>query len=255
MSIAAELHARLEAARRPVRPRRVDFGELGALPAPVRRYLRAVLRDGQPMVEGARLRHRGTLNLGGTCWQPFESEQRVSACRPGFDWDARVRLAPGLTVRVHDAYVAGEGVLHGKLMGLLPVVDVHGAGEIADGELMRFLAEATWYPTALLPSQGVEWAAIDATSARATLHDGDARASLAFTFGDDGLVRTVEADARGRMVGGRLVPTPWRGRFGGYEERGGMRIPLEGEVSWIEDGVEKPYWLARIAEVAYDFAD
>lgn len=46
--------------------------------------------------------------------------------------------------------------------------DLRGAlGEVAQGELMRFFAEAAWYPTALLPSQGVRWQAVDDTSARA----------------------------------------------------------------------------------------
>ena len=44
--------------------------------------------------------------------------------------------------------------------------DLLGAlGEVAQGELMRFFAEAAWYPTALLPSQGVRWQAVDDTSA------------------------------------------------------------------------------------------
>jgi hypothetical protein len=81
---------------------------------------------------------------------------------------ARLRLgrargdAPGLPVRVHDAYVAGEGVLNARVLGLVSVVDMRGTGEVAEGELMRFFAEAAWYPTALLPSQGVRWQAVDA---------------------------------------------------------------------------------------------
>src|SRR3712207_6139748 len=68
-------------------------------------------------------------------------------------------VMPGLPVRVHDAYVAGEGILHASLLGLFPVVDMRGTSDVAEGELMRFFAEAAWYPTALLPSQGVRWEA------------------------------------------------------------------------------------------------
>ncbi len=80
---------------------------------------------------------------------------------------------PGLPVRVHDAYVAGEGILHASLLGLFPVVDMRGTSDVAEGELMRFFAEAAWYPTALLPSQGVRWEAVDDNSAYATLTEGD----------------------------------------------------------------------------------
>jgi hypothetical protein len=57
------LRARLDASREPVRPRTVDFRELEGLPAPVGRYFRAVLEDGQPMVSGARAAH-GHLQHG-----------------------------------------------------------------------------------------------------------------------------------------------------------------------------------------------
>jgi hypothetical protein len=43
---------------------------------------------------------------------------------------------------------------------------------------MRFLAEAPWYPTTLLPGQGVRWKAIDDSTASATIQDGDTRVTL-----------------------------------------------------------------------------
>jgi uncharacterized protein DUF6920 len=251
-----ELRARLDSARGPVRPQTVDFRELDGLPDPVERYFRAVLEEGQPTVSGVRVRHEGTFNMGETedRWKPFTSDQVVVARRPGFDWNGRVAMAPGLPVRVHDAYVAGEGVLHASLLGLVPVVDMRGTGEIAEGELMRFFAEAAWYPTALLPSQGVRWEAVDDRSARATLEEGDVTLTMLFTFDEEGLIDTVRAEERGRTVGGEVVPTPWRGRFWNYEERGGMLVPMSGEVAWLPPEGEKPYWRGHITEIDHDFA-
>jgi hypothetical protein len=251
-----ELRARLDSARGPVRPQTVDFRELDGLPGPVERYFRAVLEEGQPMVSRVRVRHEGTFNMGETedRWKPFTSDQVVVAQRPGFDWDGRVAMAPGLPVRVHDAYVAGEGVLHASLLGLFTVVDMRGTGEIAEGELMRFFAEAAWYPTALLPSQGVRWEAVDDRSARATLEEDDVTLTMLFTFDEEGLIDAVSAEERGRTVGGEVVPTPWRGRHWNYEERGGMLVPMSGEVAWLPPEGEKPYWRGHITEIDHDFA-
>lgn len=251
-----ELRAKLEAARAPAEPARYDAREIGSLPSPVQRYFRAVLKDGQPMVAAARVSHEGQFNMRETehKWSRFTSTQMVMARRPGFDWDARIRVAPGLDVFVHDAYVAGEGILHAELLGLLTVADIRGTREAAQGELMRFLAEAAWYPTVLLPGQGVRWDAIDDSSASATLRDDANTVSLEFRFDADGLISTMRAAARSRMVNGRLVPTPWQGRFWAYEAREGMRVPLEGEVAWeLPDGL-RPYWRGRIKDIAYDFA-
>jgi hypothetical protein len=89
-------------------------------------------------------------------------------------------MAPGLNAFVHDAYVAGEGVLHAEFLGLVPLADLRGTPELAKGELLRYLAEAMWYPTALLPSQGVRWTPIDDNAARATLTDQSTTVSLDF---------------------------------------------------------------------------
>lgn len=129
---------------------------------------------------------------------------------------------------MHDAYVAGDGILHAALLGLVTLADIRGTPEAAQGELMRFFAKAAWYPTALLPSQGVRWEAIDDTSVRATLTDGATTVSLDFRFDAEGLISTVRALARYRTVNGALIATPWQGRFWAYELRNGMRIPLEG---------------------------
>ena len=140
-----------------------------------------------------------------------------------------------------------------SLLGLVTLADVRGTPEVSQGELMRFLAEAAWYPTALLPSQGVRWGAIDDTSASGTLTDGATTVSLVFRFNTEGLIDTIHAAARYRTVGADLVATPWSGRFWGYTVRNGMHIPLEGEVEWQPPEGSWPYWRGRVTEISYEF--
>lgn len=234
----------------------VDFSELEGLPEPVQRYFRTVLEDGRPIVRQVRLWHSGTFNMSETSeqWRPFTSEQWVVTSRPGFIWNGRIAMFPGLPVRVHDAYVAGEGILHASLFGLATVASVRGTREMAEGELMRYLAEATWYPTALLPGQGVVWKAVDDKSALGSLTDGDVTIELLFTFDDQGYVTEVRADGRGRTVGSEVVQTPWLGRFWNYEQRNGMLVPVDGEVAWRLPQGEKSYWRGHVVELNYEFA-
>jgi len=250
------LRERLEAARAPIQPRTFQAAELIGLPAPVQRYFRAALTEGQPMVAAVHIEHAGTFNMSadGGQWKPFTSTQRVILRRPGFDWDARIAMMPGLPVRVHDAYVAGEGILHAAVLGLVTVADLKGTGDVAQGELMRWFAESAWYPTALLPSQGVRWETVDERFARATLQDGGLALTLLFRFNGEGLIDTVRAESRGRTVGDKVVPTPWEGRFWNYEVRDGLRVPMEGEVSWMLPEGPKPYWRGRITRLSYEFA-
>ena len=250
-----KMHVALEAARLPIGAKTYSPTELIGLPAPVQRYFRTVLKDGQPMIEAVSVSHTGTFNMSesGEQWKPFTSTQRVIPQRPGFDWEARIKMMPGVTVRVHDAYIIGEGILHATLFGWVSVVNLRSTLDVAQGELMRFFAEAAWYPTALLPSQGVRWETVDDVSARATLRDGDITLTMLFRFNEENLIASVRADARGRTVGGRVIPTPWEGRWKQYGLRNGMLIPLEGEVAWILPEGPKFYWRGRITRIDHDF--
>ncbi len=187
-------------------------------------------------------------------WKSFTSTQRVITRRPGFDWDAQIQMAPFLAADVHDAYIAGEGILHASLFGLISLANLRGTPEAAQGELMRFFGEAVWYPTALLPSQGVRWEAVDENSAKATLEDGKTTATMLFRFNKDHLIESVRVEARPRMVGENLIPTRWEGRWSNYEMRDGMNVPLEGEVAWILPEGPKPYWRGRVKKIRYAFA-
>lgn len=250
-----DLRSGLEAARAPGRPWAFNARDLDGLPTPVQRYFRLALTEGQPMVAAASLEHAGTFSASETAvqWKPFTSKQRVVTRPPGFDWDARIAMMPGMAVYVHDAYVAGEGILHAALFGLITVANVRGTPEAAQGELMRYFAEMVWYPTALLPSQGVRWEAVDDASSKATFQDGDLKLTLLFRFGDAGLVDSVLAQARGRVVGKAVVPSPWQARVWRYEARDGMQVPMEGEVAWLLADGPRPYWRGRVTALSYEF--
>jgi hypothetical protein len=253
---------RLEEARVPMPPSRFDAArDLDGLPPPVQRFFRAALADGTRHVAALRLEHRGTFNLaaeGPDRWIPFASTQRVTTRRPGFVWDASMSMAPGLSMRVHDAYIAGEGILHPAVLGLFALNGLRGSrpepGGVAHGEFMRFVAEAAWYPTALLPSQGARWTAVDERSAQVHLDDGAIGVSLLLRFdAGSGLIDSVRAEARGRTVGERVVLTPWEGRWWDYAEHSSMKVPMSGEVAWSTPDGRRTYWRGRITALAYEF--
>jgi hypothetical protein len=251
-----ELRNRLDRCAQSKAPELVDFVELEGLPAPVQRFFRATLTEGNRIVRRVRMQQSGTFNLGEESdrWKPFTADQSVVTGPPGFDWSGRIQMLPALSVLVHDAYVEGEGILHAAVLGLFTVANLRGGGPIAEGELVRYLAEAAWYPTALLPSQGVTWEALDADSAAATLSDRDHTVSLVFTFDANGQIATVRAESRARSVRGDLVPTPWQGKFWNYAEFEGVKVPQEGEVAWLVGGGAKPYWRGRLMALSYDGA-
>ena len=243
---------RLAAAPAGSGPAAYDPTELEGLPAPVARYFRRVLSPGQPMIRSARITHEGEFRTRpDAAWSPFESVQHFTAVPAAFVWDARIRMAPFLAVRVRDHYSGGSAAMLGKLAALIPVVDEEGGAELAASALHRQLAERVWLPTSLLPSQGVRWEAVDDSTARASLTDSGITVSLTTYFGDDDLIKRVEM-MRYRDVGGTGVPTSFVGNFRDYARVGGMLVPLESETEWILPEGRFPFWKARITDARYE---
>jgi len=237
-------------------PTRYDVRDLEGLPAPVQRYFRTVLQDGQPIVTAVTIDMAGTFNMSptGEQWKPFTSRQRVVTRRPGFLWDARIAMVPGVTVRVVDSYIAGRGLLRAAVQGLFRMAEQQGEGDIARGEFMRWFAEVLWYPTALLPSQGVRWQAIDAHSATASVVDGPVGLTLLFRFNEAGLIASFRAEARGGMVGDKLVMAPWEGIWSDYRPVQGVQVPFTGEVAWMRPEGRKPYFIGTVTALVLEFA-
>jgi hypothetical protein len=226
---------------------------LDGLPAPVARYFQFALAPGQRLIRRARVEHAGTFAARPGRWAPFASVQQVAVRPPGFVWDAAIRVGPGVQVRVRDSYLRGDGSMQAAAAALVTVVDQRGTPEMASASLMRYLAEAPWFPTALLPVEGVEWRTVDDSTARATLADAGTSVTVDFHFGAGGEIVRVSAD-RYRDVGGTPVLTPWVGRSWDYERRHGMMIPTAGDVQWVTPGGSLPYWRARVVAVEYELA-
>ena len=101
----------------------------------MQRYFRTALTEGQALITAVRVEHTGMFNLSTSAehWAAFTSRQRVVTRGPAFLWDARIAtVVPGLTVRVLDGYVCGEGILRAAVLGLFE------------------LAPAKWTPRGLL---------------------------------------------------------------------------------------------------------
>lgn len=241
-------------------PRSVDFArELSGLPPIVVRYFRAALRDGQPMIARAHVTWGGEFNMGKPGrdnWRPFTAEQDFNPAAPGFIWNARIRFAPGVPVLVRDSFVVDRASMRGAISGLIPVVNAAASPELASGALQRYLGEAVWLPTALLPSQGVSWSPMDDTRARATLTAGATTVSLEFTFNNDGRPTTVFTPERMMDDGsGHPVPRPWEARMLSFRQQDGMMIPDRAVALWHLPGGDFEYWRGGPEGGAYQFVN
>lgn len=232
-----------------------DDTMLEDLPAPVARYFRYALSEGQPFVASSALSQSGVLriSISNPEWTKFTAKQFVAPAAPGFVWNARVNVRPGFHVSVVDSYHSGVGAGRVSLLGALTVVEAADIAELNAGALHRYLAEAVWYPTALLPQAGVQWTAVDDNTAIASLTDNGVSVSLEFRFNEVGEVTGIYTDSRYGQFDGGYRKTPWQGVFRNYQLVDGMRVPHYGEVGWFIDGKLELVWKGEIDDIQFSF--
>ena len=220
---------------------------LDAVPAPVSRYLQWALRT-EKHIQQVRIGQIGTLrtDVRSDRWMPFEAEHIVVPQATGFVWNARVRVGPFVYVRVIDALLDGRGSGQVSLLSAFTVASDADTPQMNSGALHRYLAEAVWYPSALLPSASLRWTAIDSTRALATLTYHDMSVSLEFRFADTGEVAGIYTPARWGKFPQGYRQVPWEGHFSDYREWDGVWVPTKGDVGWCVENQWRAVWKGSI---------
>ncbi len=220
-----------------------DPAELTSLPAPVQRYFRHVLKPGQPYLRSVRLRHDGQFKTDlNKDWMPITGEEYFLADKPGYIWTGHTTWFSAC-----DQYVAGEGSLTVRLLGVWRIV--RGSGpSYNQGELLRWLAESVWFPTSLLPGGRAAWSPVDNDSATLTLTDHNQTVVCQMNFNEQGEIVSYQAQ---RYSDETHIET-WTGHMSAYHQIHGLRVPTQASAAWVIEGEEKPYARFILREIEYD---
>ncbi|MPR31868.1 DUF6544 family protein [Salmonirosea aquatica] len=222
---------------------------LTGLPIPVQLWLTESGVVGSREVATARLLQEGEMRLSPEGRRvPIKAEQFIRVDEPGFVWKANLRMFSFLPVVARDKYIDGKGHMLVKAFSMFPFVSARGP-KIDQGSLLRFLGEICWVPSAALGSY-IRWEAVDDNCAKATMTYGGISASAIFCF--DERHRLVSVSANRYMGGGEDSQlTPWVVTCQNWQVMQGVKIPVQGYVTWeLPTGDFKAYdW--EITDITY----
>ena len=246
---------------------------LNSLPLAIQQYLRKVLflvddydngKDyimNKPLaiIKTMECKQDGSIFNEGT-WLNLTAEQVsfASPVDPGFVWSCKAPICPSipllrkLNIFARDSYVNGAGELSVSALGLVPLTKVSGTPEASTAELLRWLAEAPFYPTVFLPQSGASiywvkdtkqmkgpWSEHHGKFVRGQLSGDDDRvvAEVQYNFDEDGLISSIRAYRMKDENDTRL--SPWECLLRNYEVVDGMLIPVDVDVGyWIDEKLE-----------------
>lgn len=232
------------------RPGLITEAQVLGLPEPVQRYLKYARVVGKDPIRTVRLTQQGFMRTQpDQKWLPMVAEQAFTTTPPAFLWHCTMRPLPLVWITATDRFSEGHGSMRIKLLSVIPLGNERGP-KIDQGELQRYLGEMVLFPTAWL-SDAIEWQAIDAFSAKATMHEFGITASVVLHVSAQGQLTHVTAD---RYMGAHGQLTPWSVQLGVYREVGGMRIPSEIEVTWHLAAGVFSWFRVGITEIEYNRA-
>ncbi|MEE4331685.1 MAG: DUF6544 family protein [Wenzhouxiangella sp.] len=238
------------AALQPASPERFDPEMVAELPEPARRYFGYAIRPGTPIRPVVEIDMRGQFSLGNKDdprYQSMEANQ-ILAAPEGFVWAMRTRA--GLPVSGSDS---GRWTRF-RILGLIPVARLGGDPDHTRSAFGRYVGESViWSPASVLPGPGVEWAAVDADSARVTVSHGDLEQTVDVTVDQDG--RPIEvvfqrwSNANPDKVH-RLQP--FGAVMSDFREVDGYRLPFRVEAGNLY-GTEDyfPFFIAEVTDIRF----
>ncbi|GAB4118333.1 MAG: hypothetical protein Kow00103_15520 [Candidatus Caldatribacteriota bacterium] len=236
-------------------PETVSFEDLKELPEPVQRYFQYTLKEGQEYIRFVRLKQDGEFRMKeNQPWMSIKAEQYFTTESPAFLWRVKLNMLPLVWIEGRDMYDQGKGNMLIKLLSTLTLADATG-NEIDVSSLIRFLSEAVWFPTALLPNDYLEWKEIDSNSARAIIKYKGYTASGIFTFNEKGEIIKFVSNDRYMESDGKYFQTQWSGYYRNYQQFEGIKIPTEGEVEWNLSDRNLPYARLKITEIQYNIME
>ena len=222
---------------------RFSFSLIETLPVPVKRYFRFALREGQPLISNVKLTHSGVFktDLKG---EPTEitGVEYFTVKNPGFLWKGTIPFATA-----YDSYICGTGNLSVYLAGALRIINAKGPA-YDQAELLRWLGEAVWFPTALLPSKSLSWKAVDDSHARLEFSHRGLNIYYIITFGEKGEITRMETMRN--MTPDRVEK--WIGECSDYRLHDGIMIPTTIEAKWVIDNREQSYGRFTLTGIQYN---
>ena len=217
--------------------------DISDLPEVLQQYLEQTNVTAKNPIKIVKLKQKGLFHVNGKKWTPLTAEQTFNTDRCEFVWKAKAGF-----MHVVDQFMAEKGLLRVKLFNLIKLVEATGP-EIDQGEALRYLTEAMWFPTAFL-SDRIRWESLNNHSVRGHIRYGENWAHADFHFNTDGEIERVTAKRYAKEKREYCLKD-WVIDHLEYRTFHGIRIPYKAWVGWRKGEQVAYYYKFEITELEY----
>lgn len=197
------------------------------LPPAARNYLTRAIAPGTPIAAAVRLEMKGEIKLNEQ-WLPFEATQVVRN-NQGFVWRAHViRGIAG--VSGYDRLVNGEGEMHWKVLGIIPVMSARGP-DITRSAAGRMATEYSLLPSAQLDPK-ILWKEISESSVEIRREIAGFETDVTLEIDKSGAAQSISLNRWGNPDNTTFKNLPFGADLSEEVTFGGYTIPTTISAGW-----------------------
>jgi hypothetical protein len=201
-------------------------------------------------IRNVQLKQTGQMRLKPNAeWINFEAVQYFNVESPAFIWKTNIQINPFIFIVGRDKFEEGKGNMLIKALAAFPIANAKGL-ETDQGTMLRYLAEICWFPSAAL-NEYIQWEAIDALSAKATMRYEGMEVSGTFFFTKEGDIKAFEAMRYGEFEG-KFSKEKWHIDNEAYADFQGIRIPAKSTVTWQLKEGDFTWLKLKIEDIQYN---
>lgn len=231
-----------------------NYAEIDKLPPVLQKYFSKVIDEGSVKPRFVRLKQEGYFKTNHNAeFKELTAEQYFITTKPGFIWQGKINFGKFIWITGIDNYYKGKGNLLIKFMSGITITKESGK-EINQSQIIRWLLETVWFPTALLSNGNMKWIKYDSTSATVSLDENDIEVTATFHFNNDGLISKITSERYMTTVSGPAL-TKFTGYVSNYKKFNGFLIPTHVQVEWNLIDQDFRYGKFNVTEIDYDNFD
>ena len=222
------------------------FEQVKNLPEPVKRYFLFALKEEQEYLSFVSTKHDGFFRMKDhQKWMPINGDEYYTSTPPGFVWFAKLKLSYFFWITIRDSYLQDRGNMLAKLYSVLTIAK-GDSEEIDQGALSRWLSEAVFFPTALLPNENLAWEPINDLSARLLFSYRGINIRAQIFFGRSGeIIRFIT----NRYCDQTKSLQKWSTYYKSYKTYNDIKIPTEAGAIWHLPAGNFNYARFRITDI------
>lgn len=209
----------------------VSEGDIEGLPEAMRRYFNYIGFVGQPRYNQVRIMYKDTYfyNIDMNKVLIMQYDLYLFGDRP-FRSACITSSFMGVPFEGMDYCKEIDGTMQGGMLGVIgktiQIFDVHNE-QMYVAMLISWVSENVLNPTALL-SEYITYKQIDYNHVEATISYNGVTGNGTFTIDDGGRITDFYSMEREvAVIDGVETPIGWGGRYGDYEEKEGIKIPMK----------------------------